>query len=76
MTEHVITRDQPTHNAWDATLEPVLEVEPGDVVIAETDDFAGGQITRDSTAADLLDLLVAAGHSPRRIHAERFGGTG
>jgi acetamidase/formamidase len=56
MSEHVITRDQPTHRKWDATLTPVLEVEPGDVVIAETDDFAGGQITRDSTAADLLEL--------------------
>jgi acetamidase/formamidase len=56
MTEHVITRDMPTHKKWDATLEPVLEVDPGDVVIAESDDFAGGQITRDSSSADLLEL--------------------
>jgi acetamidase/formamidase len=56
MTEHVITREHPTHRRWDATLEPVVEVEPGDVVVAETDDFAGGQITRDSSAADLLEL--------------------
>jgi acetamidase/formamidase len=56
MSEHVITRDQPTHRRWDATLAPVIEVDPGDVVIAETDDFAGGQITRDSTSADLLEL--------------------
>ena len=56
MAEHVITRDAPTHRAWDATLAPVLEVEPGDVVVAETDDFAGGQVTHDSTAADLLTL--------------------
>jgi acetamidase/formamidase len=54
--EHVITREHPTHRVWDATLAPVLEVEPGDVVVAETDDFAGGQITRDSTDADLLKL--------------------
>jgi len=56
MTEHVISREDPTHRHWDATLEPVLEVDPGDVVIAETDDFAGGQIGRESTAADLLAL--------------------
>src|SRR5919206_473063 len=56
MTEHHITRDHPTHRVWDATLDPVLEVDPGDVVIADTDDFAGGQITRDSTDADLLQL--------------------
>jgi acetamidase/formamidase len=54
--EHVITREHPTHRVWDATLAPVLEVEPGDVVVAETDDFAAGQITRDSTAQDLLNL--------------------
>jgi acetamidase/formamidase len=56
VAEHVITRDEPTHRRWDATLAPVLEVEPGDVVVVETDDFAGGQIVRDSTAADLLEL--------------------
>jgi acetamidase/formamidase len=56
MAEHVIARDQPTHRSWDATLAPVLEVEPGDVVVAETDDFAAGQIVRDSSAADLLEL--------------------
>ena len=56
MAEHVITRDEPTHRRWDATLAPVLEVEAGDVVVVETDDFAGGQIVRDSTAADLLQL--------------------
>lgn len=56
MAEHVIARDRPTHRSWDATLAPVLEVDPGDVVVAETDDFAAGQIARDSTAADLLEL--------------------
>jgi acetamidase/formamidase len=56
MADHLITRDEPTHRNWDATLAPVVEVEPGDVVVAESDDFAGGQITRDSTDADLLEL--------------------
>jgi acetamidase/formamidase len=56
VADHVITRDEPTHRSWDATLPPVLEIDPGDVVVAETDDFAGGQIGRDSTSADLLEL--------------------
>jgi acetamidase/formamidase len=60
MAEHVITREDPTHRVWDATLAPVVEVDPGDVVIAESDDFAGGQIARDSTAADLLRLDFGA----------------
>jgi acetamidase/formamidase len=56
MAEHLITREQPTHRSWDVTLAPVLEIDPGDVVVAETDDFAGGQITRDSSAAAILEL--------------------
>jgi acetamidase/formamidase len=60
MSEHLISREQPTHRLWDATLEPVLEVDPGDVVVAETEDFAAGQIDRDSTAADLMALDFGA----------------
>jgi acetamidase/formamidase len=56
MADHVITRDVPTHRRWDVAIEPVLTVQPGDVVTVETDDFAGGQITRDSSSVDLLDL--------------------
>jgi acetamidase/formamidase len=56
MAEHVITRDAPTHRTWDVDHEPVVRIQPGDVVTAETADFAGGQITRDSTAADLPNL--------------------
>ena len=56
MAEHLIARDAPTHRRWDVDIEPVLQVEPGDVVVVETDDFAGGQIGRDSTHEDLLAL--------------------
>jgi acetamidase/formamidase len=56
MAEHVITRDAPTHRRWDETVEPVVSVQPGDVIAVETDDFAGGQILRDSTSQDLLSL--------------------
>jgi acetamidase/formamidase len=56
MADHVITRDAPTHRTWDVDTEPVVRIRPGDTVTAETDDFAGGQITRESSAADLPNL--------------------
>lgn len=56
MAEHVITRDMPTHRRWDVDNEPVVHVQPGDIIVVETDDFAGGQIRRDSTSEDLLGL--------------------
>jgi acetamidase/formamidase len=56
VADHVISREAPTHRKWDVGIEPVLRIQPGDVVAAETDDFAGGQITRDSVAADLPGL--------------------
>lgn len=56
MAEHEIDRGRPTHRRWDVSLAPVLEIDPGDVVTVETDDFAGGQIMRTSTAEDLEGL--------------------
>ncbi len=56
MPEHVITREHPTHTSWDAGTEPVARIASGDVVHLETDDFAGGQITRTSSAADVAAL--------------------
>ena len=56
MTEHRITRATPTHRRWDVTVPPVVMAQPGDVVIAETDDFAAGQITRDSPPSRLMEL--------------------
>jgi hypothetical protein len=46
----------PTHKRWDVDIEPVLTVRPGDTIAVETDDFAGGQVSRDSTHDDLLAL--------------------
>ncbi len=60
MAEHRIGREVRTHRRWDIDLEPVLRVRPGDVVTAETDDFAGGQISRTSTADQLLGLDLDA----------------
>jgi len=52
----VITRSMPTHRRWDVDNAPVVYAEAGDVIVVETDDFAGGQIRRDSTHEDLLGL--------------------
>jgi acetamidase/formamidase len=56
MAEHRIGRDVRTHRRWDVDVAPVLRVQPGDTVTAETDDFAGGQITRESTAEAVATL--------------------
>ena len=56
MAEHRIGLAAPTHRRWDVTVPPVVHAEPGDVVVCETVDFAGGQITRDAPASALLEL--------------------
>jgi acetamidase/formamidase len=60
VAEHLIRWETPTHRRRDVEIEPVLHVESGDVVVVDTDDFAGGQIDRDSTAEDLLALDLDA----------------
>jgi acetamidase/formamidase len=40
MAEQLIGRDAPTHRRWDVDVEPVLHVDPGDVIVVPTDDFA------------------------------------
>ena len=48
------------HNRWHPDIPPVVRCQPGDEVVMETRDAADGQITPDSTAADVgkLDLSV------------------
>jgi acetamidase/formamidase len=57
-TDHTVHRDH-HHNVWDHTIEPVLEVAPGDTVELETVDASGGQLHRGSGAGDLADLDFA-----------------
>ncbi len=44
------------HIGWDHTIEPVLHVKPGETVAFDLIDAGGGQITADSTVADLEGL--------------------
>jgi len=47
---------QHRHTVWDGSLEPALRVAPGDTIEIEVANSSGGQLDRNSTAADLLTL--------------------
>ncbi len=53
--EHVLERGK-VHYKWDNSLEPVIEVEPGDVVHFETEEVTDGQVTPGSPASVLTSL--------------------
>ena len=48
-----------THTVWDHSITPIHEVEPGATVELEVRDASGGQLDRDSTAADVAALDFA-----------------
>lgn len=56
-TVHV-RRDQ-FHLAWDRSIPPAATIDSGDLVSIDALDAAGGQLTADSTLADLLALDFA-----------------
>lgn len=53
--DHTLRAEQ-VHSAWSSAIEPVLRVRPGAVVEAFTQEASAGQLTPESTAADLADL--------------------
>src|ERR687894_1649873 len=50
------------HNRWHESIEPVVEVDPGDVVVLETRDAFDGQVTRDSVSEDIAVLALGPVH--------------
>jgi acetamidase/formamidase len=50
MTEHTVDPTQ-IHHSWDNSLEPVLVVEPGDVVRFDLPMTGEGQVSESSTMA-------------------------
>ena len=69
--EHVISIDpskpladepQTGHNRWHETIEPVVEVDPGDTVVYETRDAFDGQLSSESTAEDVGNLDLGVVH--------------
>jgi acetamidase/formamidase len=55
MTEHVLERGK-VHYKWDNSLEPVLEIEPGDIVHCETEEVTDGQVTAGCPASVLSSI--------------------
>jgi formamidase len=51
-------REQPElgHNRWSPDIAPIAEIEPGEGLTLELRDSMDGQVTRDSTHANLLEL--------------------
>ena len=45
-----------SHNVWDNAIPPVVTVDPGDTVELDVLNASGGQITPDSTVADVLGM--------------------
>ena len=69
--EHVISIDpskplgeEPAtgHNRWHESIEPVVEVDPGDTVVYETRDAFDGQLNDASTAEDVGNLDLRPVH--------------
>src|SRR5438309_1430358 len=51
VTEHALAAER-LHFAWDNSLSPVLEVDPGDTVTCATWDASGHDVQRSWTSAD------------------------
>ncbi|MER3404860.1 MAG: acetamidase, partial [Chloroflexota bacterium] len=50
------------HNRWHEAVTPVVEVDPGDVVVLETRDAFDGQLTPGSSTADAGRLRLGVVH--------------
>ena len=64
------------HYAWDNSLAPLLEIDPGDTVIFDTRDAADRYYSRASTHADVLARGPFRGHpltGPVRVRGARPG---
>ena len=48
--------DENIHNAWDNSLDPILTVEPGEVVRFECRDAVDGQVDMETTAAEFGEV--------------------
>lgn len=50
------------HNRWHPGLEPVVTIAPGEELTLDTRDGIDGQLTAESTHADILELDLGLGH--------------
>src|ERR1044071_1222034 len=61
-TTHLAEQPQTGHNRWHADITPVIEVEPGEVVVLETRDALDGYLNPSSTVADFPSVHMGAVH--------------
>ncbi len=50
------------HNRWHEAIPPILEIEPGDLVVADLRDGFDGQFGPDATSADVRRVSFLANH--------------
>ncbi len=50
------------HNRWHESIEPVVEVDPGDTVVYETRDAVDGQLSSSSTSSDVGNVNLNVVH--------------
>jgi acetamidase/formamidase len=79
MTEHILAAER-LHYAWDNSLPPVLEVDPGDSVTIDTWDASGHVVQRSWTSTDAANRTPkpGVGHAltgPIAVHGARAGET-
>src|SRR6266540_500119 len=60
--------DPACHNRFHPAIKPVITVKPGDTVIMETRDAFDGQITRASTAADVIPTFLGGRLNLNLVH--------
>ena len=60
--------DPACHNRFHPAIAPVITVKPGDTVIMETRDAFDGQITRTSTAADVIPTFLGGPLNLNLVH--------
>ncbi|MFB6254700.1 MAG: acetamidase/formamidase family protein, partial [Halobacteriaceae archaeon] len=53
---HLSDKQENIHNVWDNSLEPVLTIDPGDVVRFECRDAVDGQVDLETTTEDVPDI--------------------
>ncbi|KAJ6550887.1 Formamidase [Mycena vulgaris] len=58
MSIHAVKRSQ-CHLAWDNSIEPVIRIQSGETVTFDCLDASNGQITPDSTVADINSLVFS-----------------
>jgi formamidase len=60
--KHLADEPRTGHNRWHPTVDPVLEVDPGDEVVFETRDALDGYLDASSTVDDMGNVAMGAVH--------------